>query len=155
MALKNSVDLSSTILLNSAYAYNNLAFPAIIGKDFDCLIKGSFYQALLMKWQRKLDTPIKLMSLSMIYTHELECLKNTRNNTMPLLIELRSVTKSKSDDNSRKQSVKGQGKLPDQVTSKKDMLSTGSLCLSTVFLCVSRSDNYTVTALQRQKLKKL
>ncbi len=30
------------------------AFPSIVGKDFDRLLKGRFYQALLVKWQRKL-----------------------------------------------------------------------------------------------------
>ena len=33
------------------------AFPTIVGKDFDRLIKGRFYQALLIKWQRKLGCP--------------------------------------------------------------------------------------------------
>ena len=30
------------------------AFLSIIGKDFDCLLKGQFCQALMVKWQRKL-----------------------------------------------------------------------------------------------------
>lgn len=33
------------------------AFPTIVGKDFDCLIKGRFYPALLVKLQRKLGCP--------------------------------------------------------------------------------------------------
>lgn len=33
------------------------AFPTIIGKDFDRLLKGRFYQALLVKWRRKLGSP--------------------------------------------------------------------------------------------------
>ena len=33
------------------------AFPAISGKDFDRLPKGQFYQALLVKWQRRLGCP--------------------------------------------------------------------------------------------------
>ena len=33
------------------------AFPTIVGKDFDRLLKGHFYQALLVKWQRKLGFP--------------------------------------------------------------------------------------------------
>ncbi len=33
------------------------AFPSITGKDFDRLLKGRFYQALLVKWQRKLSYP--------------------------------------------------------------------------------------------------
>ncbi len=33
------------------------AFPSITGKDFDRLLKGRFYQALLVKWQRKLSCP--------------------------------------------------------------------------------------------------
>ena len=33
------------------------AFPSITGKDFDRLLKGRFYQALMVKWQRKLGCP--------------------------------------------------------------------------------------------------
>ena len=33
------------------------AFPSITGKDFDHLLKGRFYQALLVKWQCKLGPP--------------------------------------------------------------------------------------------------
>ena len=33
------------------------AFPTITGKDFDRLLKGRFYQALQVKWQRKLGAP--------------------------------------------------------------------------------------------------
>ena len=32
-------------------------FPSIIGKDFDRLLKGRFYQALMVKWQWKLGCP--------------------------------------------------------------------------------------------------
>ena len=32
-------------------------FPNITGKDFDRLLKGRFYQALQVKWQRKLGAP--------------------------------------------------------------------------------------------------
>ena len=33
------------------------AFLIITGRDFDRLLKGRFYQALLVKWQRKLKSP--------------------------------------------------------------------------------------------------
>ena len=33
------------------------AFPLITGKDFDRLLKGRFFQALLSRWQRKLGAP--------------------------------------------------------------------------------------------------
>ena len=33
------------------------AFPTIVGKDFDRLLKGRFFQALLVKWQKKLGAP--------------------------------------------------------------------------------------------------
>ena len=33
------------------------AFPSIVGKEFDRLLKGRFYQALNVKWQRKLGAP--------------------------------------------------------------------------------------------------
>ena len=33
------------------------AFPTITGKEFDRLLKGRFFQALLPHWQRKLGAP--------------------------------------------------------------------------------------------------
>ena len=33
------------------------AFPTLVGKDLDRLMKGRFFQALLPKWQRKLGAP--------------------------------------------------------------------------------------------------
>ena len=33
------------------------AFPSIVGKDFDRLLNGRFYQALQVRWQRKLGAP--------------------------------------------------------------------------------------------------
>ena len=33
------------------------AFPSIVGKDFDRLLNGQFYQALQVRWQRKLGAP--------------------------------------------------------------------------------------------------
>ena len=33
------------------------AFPGLVGKDLDRLLKGRFFQALLPKWQRKLGAP--------------------------------------------------------------------------------------------------
>ena len=33
------------------------AYPSTDGKDFDRLLKGRFFQALLTKWQRKLGAP--------------------------------------------------------------------------------------------------
>ena len=33
------------------------AFPSFSGDDFDQLMKGRFYSALLPKWQRKLGAP--------------------------------------------------------------------------------------------------
>ena len=33
------------------------AFPSITGRDYDGLLKGRFYQALLVRWQRKLGCP--------------------------------------------------------------------------------------------------
>ena len=32
-------------------------FPSMEGKDFDCMLKGRFYQALHPHWQRKLNAP--------------------------------------------------------------------------------------------------
>ena len=32
-------------------------FPTLKGKDFDRLVKGRFFQALLPRWQRKLGAP--------------------------------------------------------------------------------------------------
>lgn len=44
------------------------AFPSITGKDFDRLLKGRFYQALLVKWQRKLGPPKVEESFHDLYT---------------------------------------------------------------------------------------
>lgn len=44
------------------------AFPSITGKDFDRLLKGRFYQALLVKWQRKLGAPKAEESFHDLYT---------------------------------------------------------------------------------------
>lgn len=33
------------------------AFPSVVGKEFDRLLKGRFYQALHIRWQRKLGSP--------------------------------------------------------------------------------------------------
>ena len=44
------------------------AFPSITGKDFDRLLKGRFYQALLVKWQRKLGPPKAEESFHDLYT---------------------------------------------------------------------------------------
>ena len=33
------------------------AFPILTGKDLDRLLKGWFFQALLLRWQRKLGAP--------------------------------------------------------------------------------------------------
>ena len=44
------------------------AFPSITGKDFDRLLKGRFYQALLVKWQRKLGPPKPDESFHDLYT---------------------------------------------------------------------------------------
>ena len=33
------------------------AFPSVTGNDLDCLLKGRFFQTLLVRWQRKLGTP--------------------------------------------------------------------------------------------------
>ena len=33
------------------------AFPSLSGDDFDRLLKGRFYSALLPKWQKKLGAP--------------------------------------------------------------------------------------------------
>ena len=32
-------------------------FPESGAKEFDCMLKGRFYQALLLKWQQKLGAP--------------------------------------------------------------------------------------------------
>ena len=46
------------------------AFPTLVGKDLDRLMKGRFFQALLPKWQRKLGAPKMmrvLMSCSIVH----------------------------------------------------------------------------------------
>ena len=43
------------------------AFPQITGKEFDRLLRGRFFQALLPKWQRKLGVPKLGESFSELY----------------------------------------------------------------------------------------
>ncbi len=43
------------------------AFPKAMGKEFDRLIKGRFFQALYPKWQRKLGAPKSGESFTELY----------------------------------------------------------------------------------------
>ena len=43
------------------------AFSSVGAKEFDCLLKGRFYQALLPKWQRKLGAPKLEESFTELY----------------------------------------------------------------------------------------
>ena len=43
------------------------AFPGITGDDFDRLLKGRFYQALLPRWQQKLGAPKTSESFNDLY----------------------------------------------------------------------------------------
>jgi hypothetical protein len=43
------------------------AFPGITGNDFDRLLKGRFYQALLPRWQQKLGAPKTSESFNDLY----------------------------------------------------------------------------------------
>ena len=43
------------------------AFPTMKGKEFDRIIKGRFFQALHVKWQRKLEAPRPTESFSELY----------------------------------------------------------------------------------------
>ena len=45
------------------------AFPTVVGKDLDRLLKGHFFQALLPKWQRKLGAPKTEESFDELYNH--------------------------------------------------------------------------------------
>ena len=44
-----------------------IAFPSIVGKEYDRLLKGRFFQGLLPKWQRKLGTPKPKESFEELY----------------------------------------------------------------------------------------
>ena len=44
-----------------------VAFPSIVGKEYDCLLKGSFFNGLLPKWQRKLGAPKPKESFEELY----------------------------------------------------------------------------------------
>ena len=50
------------------------AFPTIPGKEFDKLLRGRFFQALLPKWQQKLGAPKFGESFTELYdrAHTLE-----------------------------------------------------------------------------------
>ena len=43
------------------------AFTTMKGKEFDCIVKGRFFQALHVKWQRKLESPRPTESFSELY----------------------------------------------------------------------------------------
>ena len=43
------------------------AFPTMKGKEFDRIVKGRFFQALHVKWQRKLEAPRPTESFSELY----------------------------------------------------------------------------------------
>ena len=43
------------------------AFPSINGKEFDLIIKGRFFQAIHVKWQRKLEAPHPNGTFSELY----------------------------------------------------------------------------------------
>ena len=45
----------------------NKAFPSTPAKDFDRMLKGRFFQALLVRWQRKLGAPKPTESFKELY----------------------------------------------------------------------------------------
>ncbi len=92
------------------------AFPTITGKDFDRLLKGRFYQALLVKWQRKLGCPKPdegfhelLARARMLEGHEKQFAVSALN---------RSGTKSGSNERSRKQHAKSSERQAASTTSR-------------------------------------
>ena len=81
------------------------AFPTIVGKDFDRLLKGRFYQALLVKWQRKLGAPKADESFQDLFTRARVLEEHERQYT--LSAETRNANPSKSrSDTGRSQSSK-------------------------------------------------
>ena len=45
------------------------ALPSMVGKEFDWLLKGRFYQALHVRWQHKLGSPKHDESFYELYHH--------------------------------------------------------------------------------------
>ena len=102
------------------------AFPSIIGKDFDRLLKGRFYQALLVKWQRKLGSPKPDESFHDLFSRARmleECEKqfavsaNTRTEAVKKLMvdsTKKSVTPKPKDDRN----------IPSTITARDDTSAT-------------------------------
>ena len=85
------------------------AFPTISGKDFDRLLKGRFYQALLVKWQRMLGCPKPeegfhdlLACARMLEGHEKQFAASAQNQT--------EARRRGPAEGSRKQPVKSSGR---------------------------------------------
>ena len=73
------------------------AFPTLVGKDLDRLMKGRFFQALLPKWQRKLGAPKPDESFDELFSRArtMECRERQYND---LADEHRGKDKAKKVD---------------------------------------------------------
>ena len=72
------------------------AFPMIVGKDFDRLLKGRFHQALLVKWQRKLGAPKADESFQDLFTRARVLEEHERQYTVSAESRTANLPKSRS-----------------------------------------------------------
>ena len=87
------------------------AFPSITGKEFDRLLKGRFYQALLVKWQRKLGPPKADESFHDLYTRAR--LLEEYEKQYVASAESRNIGSTKDHDNKKKSSYKSRNQEKD------------------------------------------
>ena len=74
------------------------AFPTLVGKDLDRLLKGRFFQALLPKWQRRLGAPKTDESFDELFNRArtTECREQQYND---IADERRGKDRTKREDN--------------------------------------------------------
>ena len=78
------------------------AFPSLVGKEHDRLLKGRFFQSLLTKWQRKLGAPKSLFNRARtVETHDQQYSQSTTDKS--------DVRKEGSDKDNSRAEPQGQG----------------------------------------------
>ena len=99
------------------------AFPSIIGKDFDRLLKGRFYQALLVKWQRKLGPPKPEEGFHDLFARARMLGEHEKQFSASASVQNRNEMKKGPSDGSRKFDYRKQqekNKLPQQKLPEKE-----------------------------------
>ena len=93
------------------------AFPQITGKEFDWLLRGRFFQALLPKWQRKIGAPKRGESFSELYDRA-HTLKRHEKQFSELAVSARksNVSVDKQKETSHPPTVSEVNKEPSRTT---------------------------------------